>query len=137
MALIGTCLSEACKFMLNDPREMKHCYRCLTLFRFIPNALFLSFLNLLSFHYKRHNLSQWVSNFHEPWPPSKFNWRILNISWHLGYAMSRQSYLVKASARGTRSTAPWPPRGLRAPFEKLWSKQSEQHRIKWTKAETS
>jgi len=29
-------------------------------------------------------LLQWFSNFHEPWLPSKFTWRILNISWHLG-----------------------------------------------------
>jgi len=35
-------------------------------------------------------LDQWLSNSHEPWPPSKFNWRILNMSWHLGYAISRQ-----------------------------------------------
>ena len=33
------------------------------------------------------------------------------ISWHLGYAISRQSYLVKASARG-------PKGGPMAPFEK-------------------
>jgi len=26
------------------------------------------------------SLDQWFSNFHELWPPSKFNWRILNIS---------------------------------------------------------
>jgi len=31
-------------------------------------------------------LSQWFSNFREPWPPSKLNRRILNISWHLGCA---------------------------------------------------
>jgi len=36
----------------------------------------------------------------------------------LGYAISRQSYLVKASARGPQKTAPWPPRGARALFEK-------------------
>jgi len=35
------------------------------------------------------------------------------MSWHLGYAISRQSYLVKASARG-------PQGGKRAPFEKPW-----------------
>ena len=34
-------------------------------------------------------LSLRFSNFHEPWPPSKFNWRILNILWHFGYAISR------------------------------------------------
>jgi len=34
-----------------------------------------------------------ASNFHELWPASKFNWRILNIWWHLGCAKSRQSYL--------------------------------------------
>jgi len=44
-------------------------------------------------------LSQSFSNFHEPWPP-KFIWQILDMSWHLDYAISRQSYLVKASARG-------------------------------------
>jgi len=31
-----------------------------------------------------------------------FNWRMLNISWHLGNAISRQSYLVKASAHGPK-----------------------------------
>jgi len=32
-------------------------------------------------------------------------------SWpSIGFATSRQSYLVKVSARGTRRTAPWPPR---------------------------
>ena len=45
-------------------------------------------------------LWQWFSNFREAWPSSKFNWRILNTPWHLDYAISRQSYLVKASARG-------------------------------------
>jgi len=29
----------------------------------------------------------------------------------LGFALSRQSYLVKASAPGPRRTAPWPLRG--------------------------
>jgi len=48
--------------------------------------------------------------------PFKFNWRILNISRHMGYAISRQSYLVKASARG-------PHGGPRVPFEKTWSKK--------------
>ena len=67
---------------------------------------------------------QWFSNFHEPWPTSKFNWQILNISSHLGYAISRQSYLAKASARGPQRTAPWPPRGSRAPFEKPWKRAS-------------
>jgi len=38
-------------------------------------------------------LQQWFSNFHEPWPPSKLNWQILDISWRLGYAMSWQSHL--------------------------------------------
>jgi len=33
----------------------------------------------------------------------------------LGYAISRQSYLAKASARG-------PQEGPRAPFEKPWSR---------------
>ena len=51
--------------------------------------------------------------------PSEFNWRILNISWHLDYAISRQSYLVKASVRGPQRTAAWPPMGPRASFEKL------------------
>jgi len=32
-------------------------------------------------------LMQWFSNFQEMWSPSKFNWRILNISWHLGHAI--------------------------------------------------
>ena len=58
-------------------------------------------------------LSLRFSNFHEAWPPSKFNSRILNTSWHLGYAISRQSYPVKASTRG-------PQGGPRAPFEKAW-----------------
>jgi len=47
-------------------------------------------------------------------------WRILNTSWHLDYAISRQSCLVKASARGTQRTAPWPQGGPMAPFEKPW-----------------
>ena len=68
-----------------------------------------------------NGLVQWFSNFHEPWLPSKFNLRILNRSFHLGYAISRQNYLVKASARGLQRSAPWTPRGPRAPFEKPWS----------------
>ena len=55
------------------------------------------------------------SNFHEPWP-SKFNWRILNISWHLSYAISRKSYLVKAPARGAQRTNLWLPREAKGPF---------------------
>jgi len=43
-----------------------------------------------------------------------------NISWHLGYVISRWSYLVKAAARGAQRTAPWPPSGPRASFEKPW-----------------
>jgi len=35
----------------------------------------------------------------------------------LGFAISRQSYLVKASARGLRRTALWPRRGPRAVAE--------------------
>ena len=61
-------------------------------------------------HTSTYTLNQWFSNFHELWSPSKFN-----ISWHLGYTISRQSYLVKASARG--------PQGrLRTPFEKSCTK---------------
>ena len=63
-------------------------------------------------------LEQWFSNFHEPWFPSKFNWRILNISRHLGYAISRQSFLAKASVRGPQRTALRPPRGAEGPVEK-------------------
>ena len=44
----------------------------------------------------RKALDQWFSNFHEPWPIQK----VPNISWHLGYAISLQSYLVEVSARG-------------------------------------
>jgi len=40
----------------------------------------------------------------------------------LGFAILRQSYLVKASARGLRRTAPCPQGGLRAPVEKPWSR---------------
>jgi len=69
-----------------------------------------------------HCLAQWVSNFHEPWPPFKFNWRMLNISWHLRYTISRRSYLAKVSARG-------PQRGPRAPFEKPWFSNNSIHSI--------
>jgi len=57
---------------------------------------------------------------------------LLNLSWSvapcssiktssfvLGFAISRQSYLVKASARGSWRTAPWGPR---SPVEKLLGK---------------
>jgi len=37
----------------------------------------------------------------------------LTISWHLGYAISRQSYVVKASARDPQKTAP--PREAEGP----------------------
>jgi len=43
--------------------------------------------------------------------PKKFNWRILKISWHLRYAISRQSYLVKGSFHGPQRTAPYPQWG--------------------------
>ena len=32
---------------------------------------------------------------------------------------------MKASARGPQRTAPWSPRGLRAPFEKPWASQKQ------------
>ena len=60
-------------------------------------------------------LFQWSSNFREPWLPSKFYCRILNISWHLGYAISRQSYLVKASSRAPQRIAPLAPKGGEGP----------------------
>jgi len=34
---------------------------------------------------------------------------------HLGFAISPQCYLAKASARGPRRTAPCPPRGGEGP----------------------
>jgi len=37
------------------------------------------------------------------------------LTWHLGYAVSRQSYLVKASDCGPQKTAPWAPRGGEGP----------------------
>jgi len=72
-------------------------------------------------------------------------WVVLNLSWFvapfqrlltlvppcssikipnfvLGFAISRQSYLVKASARVPRRTAPWLPQGPTATVEKPWYK---------------
>ena len=37
--------------------------------------------------------------------------KTFNISSHLSYRITRQSYLVKASACGPQRTAPWPPKG--------------------------
>jgi len=56
-------------------------------------------------------LGQRLSNFHEPWPPSKFNWWILSISWHFGLCNITAKLHSEGPARG-------PQRGPGAPFEK-------------------
>jgi len=58
-------------------------------------------------------LGQWPSTFHGLWPPSKDSQPLCPPA---RFAISRQSYLEKASARGPRTTAPWAPR-LRNPVQ--------------------
>jgi len=65
---------------------------------------------------KINALEQWFSNFYEPWTPVKDSQHVCNISWHLGYAISRQSFLAKASARGPSE----PLRGPKGGREPRW-----------------
>jgi len=61
-------------------------------------------------------LTQWFSIFHGLWPPSKDCQHLWPPPHHYCFAISRQSYVVKASARGHRRTAPWTPRGEKPLF---------------------
>jgi len=49
--------------------------------------------------------------FDELWPLSKFNWRILNISWHLGYAISLQKLPSDGPCLCSQWTTLGPPMG--------------------------
>ena len=78
------------------------------------------------FTQKLNCLDQLLPNFHEPWPPSKFDWWILNILSHLGYAISWQNYQSRPLLVAPRELLRGPQRGLKAPFEKPWSRQCMQ-----------
>jgi len=67
-----------------------------------------SFCLLPYYFHVFERLSQWFSSFHGLWPPSKDCQHLWSPIHQQGFAISRQSYSVKATARGPQGG--WGPR---------------------------
>jgi len=82
-------------------------------------------------------LDQWLSNFHELWPPSKFNWTILNI---YIVTLGLCNTMAKLPSKGLYS---WPPKNcsvipkegwgphLRNPGLDILSNDKNKHLVVW------